>query len=79
MVSWIVKKERIGSERSVSENGALSGSPINWCSVERQFNPLPHRSHALVPMHATAIVALIVVETEKSAWTLNSGSHIRLD
>jgi hypothetical protein len=36
------------SGRSGNGNGAVSGSPKNWWSVERHFSPLPLRSHALV-------------------------------
>jgi hypothetical protein len=43
------KKRGAGAERrSGNGNGAVSGSPKNWWSVERHFSPLPLRSHALV-------------------------------
>jgi hypothetical protein len=36
------------SERSGNGNGAVSGSPVNWWSVERHFSPLLLCSHALI-------------------------------
>jgi hypothetical protein len=44
------REERSGarSGRSGNGNGAVSGSPKNWWSVERHFSPLPLRSHALI-------------------------------
>jgi hypothetical protein len=44
------RQERSGarSGRSGNGNGAVSGSPKNWWSVERHFSPLPLRSHALL-------------------------------
>jgi hypothetical protein len=49
------KKRESGarSGRSGNGNGAVSGSPKNWWSVERHFSPLPLRSHALDDSYRT--------------------------
>jgi hypothetical protein len=59
-------RKKTGAERSAERsgrsgngNGAVSGSPKNWWSVERHFSPLPLRSHALVAYHGCRDVHIV--------------------